>query len=443
MRGSELLDKLEFIDADLIEAASMAPKRKRHPWLPWCAAAACLGLILTGAGIAGMFRQNAPDSSTIQSTQPTMGISALTPTVESEPTDGSAPTDPTADWAIHYNQVPQSETLSTDMALRADFYIFGEALTPDEMDMLVPDSLTDQMEVTGSVLYYGFGTLHGIQLEALDPVRGDRVSIFIRDAEHELHACPVVSVETPAVETVFGALSFTAYQYTDALLGYTLLWAEFERSGICYSVSVEAAIADGESAKTSLYDVMASYAQTETAPDLSLFTPKGDYEFIDETMTLEEAQNDVTFGAWMLREVPAGFGEESVRRFKNPDFDHLSGLWTHGYDELSWRVSWLSEADEARITSVEDTENYDLSLYPIPRAESVPEELRQIVDNPIFRIEELTLEAVWARAYTVNDYGDTDGYRMSFSVLYGDVVVHVSSKGVSPDWVYEQLMKLK
>lgn len=442
MRGSELLDKLEFIDADLIEAASMAPKRKRHPWLPWCAAAACLGLILTGAA-AGIFRQNAPDSSTIQSTQSGTDISAFVPTTESDPTDGSVPTVPTADWEIHYNQVTQSETCSTDAARKNDFYIFGEALTPDEMDLLAPDSLADQMEITGSALYYGFGTLHGIQLEALDPVRGDCVSIFVRDAEHELHTCPVVSEETPAVETVLGSLSFAAYQYTDALLGYTLLWAEFERGGICYSVSVEAAIADGESAKASLYDVMASYAQTETVPDLSLFTPKGDYEFIDETMTLEEAQNDVTFGAWMLREVPAGFGEESFRRFKNPDFDYLYGFWAHGYEYLSWEISWLSEADGARITSVEEKENYDLSLYPIPRAESVPEELQQIVDNPIFRIEELTRETVWARAYTTNDSGDTNGYRMSFSVLYGDVVVHVSSKGVSPDWVCEQLMKLK
>ena len=106
-------------------------------------------------------------------------------------------------------------------------------------------------------------------------------------------------------------------------------------------------------------------------------------------------------------------------------------------------VSPYAEADAHRLTSVEDKENYDLALYPIPRADSVPDELREIVDNPIFDAEELTLEAVYRRAYKVHDAGDTDGWRMEFSVKYGDVVVTVRAKGVTPEWVYQQLMLLK
>ena len=94
------------------------------------------------------------------------------------------------------------------------------------------------------------------------------------------------------------------------------------------------------------------------------------------------------------------------------------------------------------ITSVDDKKNYDLSLYPIPRADSVPDELHEIVDNPIFEAEELTLEAVYCRAYKVDDAGDTDGWRMRFSVKYGDVIVSISTKGVEPEWVYQQLVNL-
>ena len=77
--------------------------------------------------------------------------------------------------------------------------------------------------------------------------------------------------------------------------------------------------------------------------------------------------------------------------------------------------------------------NYDMGLYPIPLAEPVPKELWEIVSNLIFRAEELTLNVVWKRAYQVEEAGDTSGYRMQFSVLYGDVAVEINSKGVDPE----------
>ena len=106
------------------------------------------------------------------------------------------------------------------------------------------------------------------------------------------------------------------------------------------------------------------------------------------------------------------------------------------------RVVFSFEEDEGRLTSVADTENYDLSLYPIPRASSVPDDLREIVDNPIFSAGELTMDAVWARAYTTGESGDSNGWRMAFSVRYGDTIVEVRTNGIDPEWVYHQLKKL-
>ena len=121
---------------------------------------------------------------------------------------------------------------------------------------------------------------------------------------------------------------------------------------------------------------------------------------------------------------------------------YLSGMWSRGLDDLTWVIEPYREDDAHLLTSVNDKENYDLSLYPIPRADSVPDELRDIVNDPIFEAEELTLEAVYCRAYKVNDAGDTDGWRMKFSVKYGDVIVSVRTKGVEPEWVYQQLVDL-
>lgn len=46
MRGNELLDKMELIAHDYVESADVMPKRKNSAWLRYCAAAACLALVL-------------------------------------------------------------------------------------------------------------------------------------------------------------------------------------------------------------------------------------------------------------------------------------------------------------------------------------------------------------------------------------------------------------
>lgn len=163
---------------------------------------------------------------------------------------------------------------------------------------------------------------------------------------------------------------------------------------------------------------------------------------IDETMRLEEAQRSEPFGGYMLSEAPNGFTAETIRRYQDENANYLRGVWTKGegsFDEIDWQVSFYDEAMENRVTSVDDTKNYDLSLYPLPFADSVPEELFEIVDCPIFNIDELTLKAVSRRAYFINESNDTAETRMSFGVRYGDIVVEVTTKGVSPEWVYEQL----
>lgn len=166
---------------------------------------------------------------------------------------------------------------------------------------------------------------------------------------------------------------------------------------------------------------------------------------IDKTLTLSEALDMDPFGSYMLSTVPSGYSEESIRWYEDENSSYLSALWTKGegsFDEISWRVFSYNESDANRITSVDDTKNYDLGRYSVPLADSVPDELSQIVYRPIFKIEELTLDAVNRRAYSLNDGDDTKGTRMCFSVLYGDVVVEVTTKGVSAEWLYEQLINL-
>lgn len=163
-----------------------------------------------------------------------------------------------------------------------------------------------------------------------------------------------------------------------------------------------------------------------------------------ETLTLQEGLATEILGAYLLAEAPRGFAA-SVKRSRGAEGDTLFAYWTKSgaYDYIEWKVSLYSEADAGRVTAAADTRNYDMSLYPIPLSESVPEELRQIVDHPIFSAEELTQDVVNRRAYYINDSGDTSGPRMNLGVLYGEVLVEVTAKGVSTEWLYERLSDLR
>ena len=178
------------------------------------------------------------------------------------------------------------------------------------------------------------------------------------------------------------------------------------------------------------------------AADMNVFNPVIP-ELRDDKLSLSEARSDIDFGKYLLVKPPKGFAFMDAYRFINQVRNSLSASWSKGLNHVNWRVSYLSDSNKKRMTNIEDKQNYDLSLYPIPRVESVPQHLWGIVDNPIFKIEDLTLEVVKARTYFVEDAGDINGPRMSFSVLYGDVLVEITIKGVSADVIYETLKQIE
>ena len=173
----------------------------------------------------------------------------------------------------------------------------------------------------------------------------------------------------------------------------------------------------------------AAQAASDVAPSEICALPADNRAFMP--LTPEEAMADEAFGSFFPSAAPSGFEAEAISRYK----DSLTGLWTSIYRELHWTVRAFADTDASRLTAASDTQNYDLTRYPIPRAESVPAELREIVDNPIFYADELTQAVVDARTYE----GD-EGYDcFCFSVKYGGILVTVRAKGVEPAWVCQQL----
>lgn len=428
MMADRVIDSLGRIDDDMIQAVEVLRReRKRTSWVKWGALAACFCLLVAAVAVApGLFPETIPDS----------------PDINDYPlhSEGNDPAEgPWSAWKlpVTYNSVAA-------MTDSARIYIpgyFTEELSNEDIAAVEPGMQYGFMNYTGYAGFSGEGELIDVVLTITTTLPENPVSVVVSQngfsRDYIVDGEPVASISNWNHDVVF-----TAYQW-DNNEGKITLAAEAVINEYNFSFEMTASQRDMVQAKEDFSQVIECFScYPEGAPDLSAIVPDVIPEWFDETLSYQEALNDTDYGAFMLREVPSGFVAESVRRYKDQTADYLSGLWTSGYDELQWKVYTFSEADEGRLTSVADTENYDLSLYPIPRARSVPDELREIVDDPIFAAKELTLDAVYRRAYKVDDAGDTDGWRMKFSVRYGDIVVAVSAKGVEPEWMYQQLTGL-
>ncbi|MHB8065451.1 MAG: hypothetical protein ACYDG2_23030 [Ruminiclostridium sp.] len=220
-----------------------------------------------------------------------------------------------------------------------------------------------------------------------------------------------------------------------------IYFASFKLTDVAYYVELDGAEAEKEVLKNEISDLIGLLIEGG-AVDFNVFHPIVP-ELREDRLGLDEARADADFGAYVPISLPEGFVFEDSLRYKNQVQDALFVNWAMGMGYINWRISMLDESDKMRITSIADTRNYDLSFYPIPRADSVPDELREIVNNPIFLSDELTFEAIQARTYEVSDSGDGPGLRMQFSVLYGDILVELNVKGASSEAIFDILQQIK
>lgn len=424
MSKDKLIDSLGRIDDDMILGVeALRRKRKSDRWKKWAGLAACFCLILGAmAATPGLFEGTMP-LPTEQNDFPVRD--------NTDPTVETVHTEPALLWTVHYN-----DAVSLVAADRAFIRgIFTEELNEEELTALKPDRWYDGMACSGCGIFDNYGNLLDVTLTVNTQCP---VTVIITD--YAFGGCYLLDGE--AAVSVCADTEYRLYQY--AYGDQVTLGADAVIGDLYFDFCLETTPEELEQAKLDFQSVLECFAfYSEGKPDLSAIIPDELPELTEQIFqTLSEARLEPDFGRYLPGELPTGFAESDIRRFRFGDSNYLSALWSRGLDDLSWVITPYTEVDAGRLTGVEDLENYDLSLYPIPRAESVPEELREIVDDPIFEAEELTLEAVRRRAYKVHDAGDTDGWRMRFSVRYGDVLISVSSKGVEPEWLYEQLKNL-
>lgn len=428
MSKDKVIDSLIGIEDDMVQAVDALRSKKRRPvWIKWGSLAACLCVLITVLTVYPHLFQGETHNP-IDNTDPLNSVPSHSEGIDK-------PEGPYIPWIANFNPVNGV----MDAARRYIPGYFTEELNDEELNALQPDKIINGLHWSGYAGFDGDGQLIDVILTISTTIPD--ANVYVTITEGGVMRDYIMDMVEPEI-SVCQNIEYKAYQWVSADKS-VLLAADAKINGYGFAFTLEVNKQDIEQAKVDLSRILECFAYyADGSPDLTTIVADSIPEWFDKSLSHHEALEDPDYGAYMLPIIPNGFAPESIRRYKDQNADYLSGLWTSGYDELRWKVYTISEADKVRLTSVEDTVKYDLSLYPIPRASSVPDELREIVDNPIFDAGELTMDAVWARAYKTGESDDSSGWRMAFSVRYGDIIVEVRTKGVDPEWVYMQLMEM-
>ncbi len=337
------------------------------------------------------------------------------------------------DYTLVFNKV--------GMLSAAKIYIpghFWQELTNDELQAIFP-GLFQKYNVTATANFMSVengASLFNIDAHAAS-ASGLKAYIQIAPGETSVDYIFDGDVDTTDVLGTEVSAGYFENSPNSKLQRNVICFAAFKLSDIAYYVELCGRDAEKEAVKEEITTLIGLLVKGGAA-DLDILNPVIP-ELREDRLNLDEARADPDFGSYLPAVLPDGFVFEDALRFINQERNSLTVHWAKGMGYIDWHVSRPTERDKKRITSIEDVHNYDLSLYPIPRANSVPDKLREIVDNPIFPRDELTLEAVRRRAYEVADAGDISGPRMRFSVLYGDILVELSAKGISPEAMFDIL----
>lgn len=440
MDNFALFESFSGLDDHLLERS----EKKRKPrvvWTRWAVAAACFVVIAAGAvAVPGLVRGHGADvGPDVGATAPGSGVgpTAAVPGEEVSPTEVPG---------LVLNEAAE-DAVSGGYAW---FSTQAQELTDGQRAETLPEMIPDWVgRLDAAAEFYRDGEFIDVRLYFEDlrlsePLWTAWVTVTLSRAGAQTGGGDIEITPEEPVKGHIGELEYTAYRYQSEY-GGVLLWANFRIGDVVYHISANAYQEVEEQFARDIYDLLSCYqsrVEKGVAPDLDDYHMKETVVWIaNSDLTLAQAREDEDFGAYFPKSPPQGFTIERIQRYKAEDGDWLYGLWDDGTSRYTrWEASWLEEDAASRVTGVEDRENYDLSLYPAPWGKewyaTVPEEMWYILDEPVFRAEELTLDTIYARAYK-----EDNEWHMNFAVLYGDVMLRVYGQGVSPEWVFEQLTK--
>ena len=294
----------------MVQGVDALRRRKKHPvWTKWCAMAACFCLVIAAAVAQGLFPDNTP---TKPDHNDFLVLTDPYPSEGSEPTEAPAPL-----WSAYYNQA--ASVLAAERAYIKGY--FTQDLNDTQLAALVPETPYAYMTFSGYAGFDNYGNLLDIVMSVTTSIPESPVTVGLVD--YSFAPCYILPGE--ATVSVCEKVEYTLYQYDTG--SQITLAADAFVSGIYFHFSMDTTQAQLVQAKADFQCVLECFARYEDGkPDLSVITPGQIPELTEQIFnTLGEAQAEPDFGQYMPSQLPAGFEEATIRRFKfqNANYHHI------------------------------------------------------------------------------------------------------------------------
>lgn len=416
MNGKDLLNGLNYVDESLINEAEKT-KIKKSTIRFAIPIAASFAIIITAFSMWSNHQNNLPISPD----------SNIPPIVSDEGSHSNK------EYTLYFNNV--------DSQVAGDLYIeghFWEELTTLQAEKLLPN-IAKKYQIDGTVNYSHTSESTSL-FSANTSFNANGKDVKITIAPNEVIKCYLIEGK-PVLSEIEGvkieAGIFTTDKNSKGEQNY-IYHADFKIDDVAYYVEYSGKKTDKEFFTNIIADIISG-----GKADLSILDNPTVPELRDDKLTENEAYAEADFGAY-LPKVPNSYLFNGATRFINQVSNYLFASWSQGYDDIRITISKLKEQDRDRIVSVQDKELYDMSLYPIPWADSMPRDTNEIIENPIFKIEDLTIDILKMRGYIRGETNDPSGnsVNMRFSVLYDGILIEVSTEGVSSEYLFDELSKI-
>lgn len=416
MNGKDLLSGLNYIDESLVSEAETKSIKKRHVRF-MVPLAASFALMITAFSAWTLYYGNLPK-------QPGANI---------PPAIGDDTPKNEKKYTLYYNE---TDNQMVDSRVIAGY--FWNELTHKQAKNILP-IVADKYETNGTANYsHENGQTRIYSVDASFKVSTKPVKITI--APGEIPKCYIIDGK-PILSEIEGvpieAGMFITDKSSKGERNY-IYYADFKMGDIAYYVEYSGAKNDKELFAGIVADIILG-----GEADLSVLEDPAVPELRDDELSESEAYSEADFGAY-LPSIPSDYLLNGATRFVNQASDYLLASWSRGYDDVRIMVSKLTDEDSERVVDVQDTQLYNMALSPVAWADSMPQDKSYIIENPIFKIQDLTLDILKMREYVRTEQGESEknSVNMRFGVLYGDVLTEITTEGVDTAYLLDELLKI-
>jgi len=368
------------------------------------------------------------------------------PEVSTEPTTPATPMPPTYELVLN-DETGRASLSPGRMPPGMSFVHF---LSEDEADAIQPglggrfemyatyryDGEFLRIFATETYSHLGMATVGGVDQPASFTI--SQATDYPLDILHDIE--PIVSYiyGIPVIAGVF----WLSHHYCDEGMRLYNFNAILEFGDYYYRVELIDSH-EGDRGLTRLNEIVHTIIRS-TPADLSNLPDPVIPELMNEPMTEDEAFAGSDFGAFLPTNTLSMQSFGDARRVIDQMNNFLNINWHELYrSSISWTVQESQQFFYERLVSVNDREKFDVNLYTIPWMGSVPNEIINYLQSPVFLAEEMSLEVVQARTlYGGGRRGDWGDSQMNLCIMFDGVVVSIGSMGLSAEKVWEMILSI-